>query len=136
MLNNDVTLSGFVVTDPMMAKDAPRKICTFFLETSKTWTEQKPGSSEKVRKERFEQHCIVALDKQCEAIMKMAKIGTEMTVKGELTYSRFVDQGDIERVRAEVVISGFLIHGLRKYKADGAGSSKDGMPWAGERKLD
>lgn len=136
MLNNDVSLIGFVVTEPILAKDSPRKICTFFLETSKTWTEQKPGSNEKVRKERFEQHCIVALDKNCEAIIRMAKIGSEMTVKGELTYSRFLDQGDIERVRAEVVISGFHIHGLKKHRPDDDAKSKDGMPWAEERKLD
>lgn len=126
-------MSGFVVTDPKKTENSKRNICTFFLETSKSWIEKKANTDEKMRKERFEQHCIVALDKLCENILSMAKVGSEITVKGELTYTRFVDAASIERVRAEIVINYFRIHGLKAYKGDGTSDGNSGMPWAGER---
>lgn len=131
--NNEVRLCGFVITPPKKKEDSDRNICTFFLETSKTWVEKGAGDSGKVGKERFEQHCIVALDRTCENIMTHAKVGSEITVFGELTYSRYVDSGDIERVRAEVVLNSFHVHGLRKYKYEESNLPADDMPWAGDR---
>lgn len=131
--SNDVNLSGFVITEPKLAEGSERSICTFFLETSKTWVEAKPGSKDKVRKENFDQHCIVALDKTAEALVKIGKVGSEITVKGELTYSRTKDAAQKEWVRAEIVISSFQIHGLRKYRYDQAQSPELGMPYTGTR---
>ncbi|MGP1715780.1 MAG: single-stranded DNA-binding protein [Methylophilus sp.] len=131
--SNDVNLSGFVMTEPKMKEGSERSICTFFLETCKTWTEEKPGGKDKVRKEHFDQHCIVALDRTALALVKLAKIGSEISVKGELTYSRTTDASQKEWVRAEIVISSFQIHGLRKYRYDATVNPGAEMPYSGSR---
>lgn len=123
---NKVILSGFVISDAVETSINNRKLAYFKLETRETWVE--PSG----RKEKFDTHYIVGLDKICASMVNLIKEGREIMVEGTLSCRPWLDKDGHERVRYEIVISAFQVFGIAKYKPRTSSGDDSDYPWTKE----
>jgi single-strand DNA-binding protein len=102
---NKVILIGYVGQDPKIrATKGGKKIANVSLATTRKWRD-KDGN----RMEATQWHTVVVFDPQplVEAIARDIKKGTHVMVQGELQYRKYQGNDYVDRIAAEVVITGF-----------------------------
>jgi len=109
-LKNSITLIGFLGADAELTElPSGKKLARLRVATNESY---KNKDNEWVTSTEW--HNCVVWGGLAEAVAKQGKKGTEMVLRGKMSYRDYEDREGVKRRAAEVVVSEFTLVGRRK----------------------